>query len=206
MKTDDLIDALSSEGPGHARGRRHWPLSLAAGPLLCLAALALTLGQPLAALPRIGAAPYAMKLAFATSVALVAMFALRTSGIPGRHLAGRLMVLAVPFAGVVALAGMEVAATDPVWPGRTWARCVTAIALLTPLGFTAAILLLRRLAPTRLRLSGGLAGIAAGAIAASAYALWCPETTALFLLAWYAGPILAAGALGAVLGPPLLKW
>lgn len=206
MKTDELIEALSREGPGRVPGGWRWPLPLVAGLLLCLATVAVALGQPLAALPRIGAAPYAMKLAFAASVALVGMFALRTSGIPGRRLAGRLLVLTIPFAAVLALAAMEVAATDLVWPGRTWAQCVTAIALLTPLGFTAAILALRRLAPTRLRLSGGLAGIVAGAIAASAYALWCPEATAVFLLAWYAGPILAAGAVGALLGPRVLRW
>jgi len=206
MKTDELIEILSREGAARTSAGWYWPLPLAAGALLCLAALALTLGQPLAALPQIGAAPYAMKLAFAASVALAGILALRASGMPGRRLGGRLLVFAFPFAAVLALAGMETAATDPVWPGRTWAQCVTAIALLTPLGFAAAILALQRLAPTRLRLSGALAGVVAGAIAASAYALWCPETTAVFLLAWYAGPILAVGAMGAMLGPRLLRW
>ena len=206
MTTDDLIAALSREGAGAAAGRWRWPLALVAVLVLCLAALALALGPPLAALPQIGAAPYAMKLAFAASVAVAGALALRAAGSPGRPLAGRLLVLTVPFAAVLALAGMELAAAEPAWPGRTWAGCLAAIALLAPLGFAAGIGALRRLAPTRLRVSGALAGIVAGAVAASAYALWCPETTAVFLLAWYGGPILAAGAAGALLGPRLLRW
>ncbi|MCA1662608.1 MAG: DUF1109 domain-containing protein, partial [Novosphingobium sp.] len=92
------------------------------------------------------------------------------------------------------------------FPGATWLRCLTAIGLLAPPAFIAISLALRRLAPTRLRLSGFVAGIAAGGIAASAYALWCPETDALFLAAWYALPIVAMGLLGALAGPRLLRW
>lgn len=206
MKTDELIEALSRDRPGRTQARQGWALPLLASLALSLAALASILGEPLAALPEIGAAPYVMKLAFAASAAIGGALALRAAGTPGRSLGGRLLVLAVPFAALVVLAGMEIVATEPVWPGRTWARCLAAIALLSPLGFVACAAILRRFAPTRLRLSGALAGIVAAALAGGAYALWCPETTALFLLSWYAGPILLAGAVGAALGPHLLRW
>jgi len=206
MNTEDLIEALSRDGPGARRVGGRWAVLLVAALGLCLAALALAFGPPLTALPRIGAAPYAMKLAFAVSVAVVGALALRMAGLPGRRLATRLAVLALPFVAVLGLAAMELAATEPAWPGRTWFRCLSAIALLTPLGFAAGILALRRLAPTRLHVAGALAGVVAAAIAASGYALWCPETTAVFLLAWYAGPMLVAGAAGALLGPRLLRW
>jgi hypothetical protein len=184
MNTDALIETLAQDGLNPTRGLWRWPVPLLAALALALAALGLALGRPLAALPQIGAAPYAMKLAFALSVAALGALALQAAGKPGKPLTGRLAILAVPFAAVLALATMELAALEPVWPGRTWARCAASIALLTPLGFAAAVTLLHRLAPTRLRLAGALAGIVAGGLAASGYALWCPETTAVFLLAW----------------------
>lgn len=206
MRTEDLIDTLARQQPVAQRGSLRWTLPLAASLLASLAALALLLGQPLPALPQIGAAPYIMKLTFAVSVAIIGGLALKASGTPGRGLTVPLLILAIPFSAVVGLAGLEINALEVGLPGRTWLRCLTAIALLTPLGFAACTGSLRRLAPTRLRVSGALAGMVAASIAASAYAFWCPETTATFLLAWYALPILAAGGIGALLGPALLRW
>lgn len=206
MKTEMVIDRLSQEGAGAPGRRLPWASVLLAAFGLCLAALALALGQPFAALPRIGAAPYAMKLAVAAFVAVAGAFALRAAGTPGRPVGRHLAALAIPFAAVLVLAATELAATEPDWPGATWVRCLTAIALLTPVTFAAAVMACRSLAPTRPRLTGALAGLFAAGAAASAYALWCPETNATFLLTWYAGPILVAGAVGALLGPRLLRW
>jgi len=64
----------------------------------------------------------------------------------------------------------------------------------------------RRLAPTNLPLAGLLAGLASGSAAAVVYALFCPETTAAFLATWYTLGILAAGLIGLLVGPRLLRW
>ena len=64
----------------------------------------------------------------------------------------------------------------------------------------------RRLAPTRLRAAGAAAGLSAGACAAAVYCLHCPEASAIFVLTWYSLGIALAGALGALLGPRLLRW
>jgi hypothetical protein len=64
----------------------------------------------------------------------------------------------------------------------------------------------RRLAPTRLRAAGAAAGLAAGASAATLYCLHCPETSALFVLTWYSLGIAMMTAIGALLGPRLLRW
>jgi hypothetical protein len=68
------------------------------------------------------------------------------------------------------------------------------------------MLALRSLAPTRLRLAGTAAGLAAGAVGASVYQLHCPELAAPFLGTWYVLGILAPAALGALIGPRLLRW
>ena len=205
--TDDLIDRLARDGaaPGRVPPARFvW---LAAGALmLSLLLLALALGAPLAALPALGLAPYAMKLAFTLAVALAALAALWRAGKPGEKLSVRASVLAMPFAAVLLLAGFEIATLGPAWPGATWLRCTAIIGLL---GLLCALIMahpMRAMAPTRLRQAGAFAGVAGGGIAATAYALWCPETTALFLVSWYALPILALGGLGTLLGPRLMRW
>jgi hypothetical protein len=65
---------------------------------------------------------------------------------------------------------------------------------------------LRGLAPTRLRLTGGIAGFAAGSIGALAYSLHCPELAAPFIGVWYLLGITICASLGVWAGPRLLRW
>nr|WP_304656112.1 DUF1109 domain-containing protein [Neorhizobium galegae] len=65
---------------------------------------------------------------------------------------------------------------------------------------------LRRGAPTDLRLTGFIAGIAAGAAGAWVYSWFCTENGMPFVLIWYSLGILLAGILGSLLGPRLLRW
>jgi hypothetical protein len=65
---------------------------------------------------------------------------------------------------------------------------------------------LRGLAPTRPRAAGLAAGLLAGAIGAFAYALACHEVSVAFVALWYSLGIALSGALGALLGPRLLRW
>lgn len=208
MNTDELVERLATSpapAPG-ASPRLRFALPLAVAAFGAMTLLALALGAPLGELTRTGPAAFSMKLGFALSLALASGAALFASGRPDARLRIMLAIIAVPFLAVIALAGMEVVAARPEWPGETWARCVASIVLLTPFVFGGAVIALRRLAPTNLRLSGALAGILSASVAAGAYALWCPETEAIFLLSWYAAPIAFAGFVGAVFGPKLLRW
>jgi hypothetical protein len=65
---------------------------------------------------------------------------------------------------------------------------------------------LRSLAPTRLTLSGAVAGMLAGATGAFIYAFHCTEVSAPFMTVWYTLGIVVVGAVGAVLGRTLLHW
>jgi hypothetical protein len=65
---------------------------------------------------------------------------------------------------------------------------------------------LRQLAPTRLRLAGAGAGLLAGALGATVYGLHCPETGAAFVATWYSLGVATWAAIGAALGPRLLRW
>jgi hypothetical protein len=79
------------------------------------------------------------------------------------------------------------------------------LALAVPI-FAGLLWSFRRLAPTRLRAAGAAAGLAAGAWAATIYCLHCPEASAIFVLTWYTLGIVLAAAIGALLGPRVLRW
>jgi hypothetical protein len=90
--------------------------------------------------------------------------------------------------------------------GKSWIFCPWLVLLLAAPIFVGLLWSFRRLAPTRLRAAGAVAGLAAGAWAATVYCLHCPEVSALFVLTWYSLGIALAAGVGALLGPRLLRW
>lgn len=87
-----------------------------------------------------------------------------------------------------------------------WRLCSLNIAFLSMPGFIAALLAVRGLAPTRLRLAGFAAGLMAGATATIAYSLNCPQMGVPFWAVWYVLGMAIPGAAGALLGPRWLRW
>lgn len=122
-----------------------------------------------------------------------------------------LWILAVPvvlLAGVGIVEMMRVPSSEwlAMWLGQSWKQCPGIVLRLSIPIFIGLLWAYRRLAPTRLRLAGGAAGLAAGASAATLYCLHCPESSAIFVLTWYTLGIGLAAAIGALLGPRLLRW
>jgi hypothetical protein len=117
----------------------------------------------------------------------------------------------VPFLLLAAVAIAEMAHVPPgewfaMWLGRSWTKCPWLVLMLAAPIFIGLLWSFRRLAPTRLRATGAAAGLAAGAWAATLYCLHCPEVSALFVLTWYTLGIGLAAAIGALVGPRLLRW
>jgi len=90
--------------------------------------------------------------------------------------------------------------------GRSWKSCPWRVLALSLPALAALFWALRGLAPTRARLAGWAAGLLAGSLGALGYALYCPELSAAFVFVWYTLGILATAAIGAALGPRLLRW
>lgn len=213
IATEDLIRQLAADTRPRRRGAAPLRLGLGvlAGALASLVLVSLWLGAPLAAVPHTGVPAFAMKLSFASIMLASSGILLLVAGRPGQRVGARLGWLAVPPALVLAMAMMELFMKarpfpEETWLGSTWQTCLLAIT-----GFSIPILLgvawaFKRLAPTDLRLAGFLAGLTSGSAAACVYALFCPETTATFLASWYTGGILAAGMIGLVAGPRLMRW
>lgn len=213
MKTNDLIAALAADiAPiDPARADRRFFVKLAGGAVLALTAVLLLMGlRP--DLPAAAALPmFWVKLIFPASLALAALVVLRRLSYPGMRLGRAPAAAALPvtvvwiFAGLVLLAAPAGGRLALVL-GETWIQCPISIALLSVPALALALWAARELAPTRLALAGAAAGLFAGAVAAFAYALHCPETQAPFLAVWYVlGMLIPTGA-GALLGRRVLRW
>lgn len=151
------------------------------------------------------------KLAFPGTVAGISLLWVLRLSRPGMP-AGRLPVgLAFPALGMGLLAAWSLGKADPadraaLVLGSTWQVCTLNIALVAVPVFVGGFWALKGLAPTRLALTGAVAGLMAGAAGAVVYALHCPEMDAPFLLVWNGLGMLLPAAAGAALGPRLLKW
>ena len=213
MKTDDLVTMLATSAGPVVPGAtaRRYATALAWGAFGSVLIMALLLGvrpdlRQAALLPM-----FWIKLAFPLSLAAAALAASTRLSRPGVRLGCIPVALAVPVLMVWMMAawGLFVAAPDErvaMVVGNTWNLCPIFVAIVSVPSFIAAMWAMSGLAPTRLTLSGAAAGLLAGAIGAAAYAVHCDEMQAPFLAVWYVLGMLIPAAVGAVLGPRLLRW
>lgn len=213
MKTDELISLLAAgEGPvqRHALARRFSVAMLggALGALLLTAVIYGVRGD----LAVVAHTPlFWAKLALPASLALLALRLAQRLARPGSHGWAAWVVLGAPLLLVWLGAGLSLAGAAPearaeLILGRTWRTCALNISLLSVPAFIAVFWALRGLAPTRLRQAGAAGGLLAGATAAVAYCLHCPEMQMPFWGVWYVLGMLIPTAVGALLGPRLLRW
>lgn len=213
MNTDDLIEALACDARRVPAWRAGGRIACCAGMALVAAAVVvwLTLGLRPDLWAVMDDVSFLMRQAYTLSIAGFGGLLLLRLGQPGAPVRLPLAGLGVTVAVIlIAVIAEQSAISGPAHMeallGQSWRSCtlrVVAISLVaTPFLFVAA----RRLAPNRPTLSGFVAGVVAGALAASAYGLFCPEVTVSFMASWYTLGMLGAGAFGAVIGRFLLRW
>ena len=213
MKTDDLVTMLAT-GSGvvepDAAGRRY-ATAIGWGGFGAMLLMALLLGvrQDIgqAALQPI----FWVKLGYVVCLAMASLFALSRLSRPGVSLAAVAPALAAPLLLMWTLAAISLTGANPTEResllfGTTWASCPFRIAMLSVPVFVAVTWAMKGLAPTRLSLAGGAAGLASGAIGAVVYSLHCREMGAPFLATWYALGVLIPAVIGTLLGPRMLRW
>lgn len=152
-----------------------------------------------------------VKVGFVAGLVGASLLAALRLAQPGRHLAWVPLALAAPVITIWGLAALELVQSDPaarvrLLMGSTASSCPLLIALLSAPLFVTLMWAMRELAPTRLRLAGAGTGLLAGSLGALVYSLHCPESAAPFIAFWYLLGILIPTALGALLGPRLLRW
>lgn len=211
--TDVLISRLASEARpiGRSRALSRLVLSLICAALAVLASVAFWIGDPLLGARTLDVMTVGVKSGFTLALVLLSGHMLYRSGRPNHDPRASLPWVAVPFAALAAIALIAFAGASPdarpaLLFGNSWSDCLISVTALSLPVFAAVVLAFRAFAPTDLKLTGSLAGLTSGSLAAFVFALHCPEGSPLFVLVWYGLAILATTALGRLAGPKLLRW
>jgi hypothetical protein len=214
MKTDDLVNMLSTNVEAvDWRGLSRTILGAAGlGALAALAIMMLVFG-PRTDMSDVRAWAFlALKFAFAGAIVAISLAYLVRIARPGGERRVSTVLLGLPFAAAMAAFAISLVLTPiPDWRalifGRHWLLCLMCIPLNAIPPFAAIVLALRLFAsPTHLARAGALAGLAGGSISAFIYALHCTDDSVAFVALWYGLTIALCAAIGALLGPRLLRW
>ena len=211
MKTNELIDMLSTGPDAAPPSARVLLLPVLGGLLASTVIMMVLLGVRPNLLEELALPAFWAKLVFSLASAAAAWLAAKRLSAPGARTAALPFYLGAPVLVVWLAAAAALFDATPdmrasLFWGSTWRYCPLLIALISLPVFAAALNVMRKRAPTRLRLAGAAAGFAAGAAAAAIYCLHCPELSIVFVGFWYLIGMLIPTALGALLGPRLLVW
>jgi hypothetical protein len=213
MKTDDLISMLAVNNEAvHATAMpKRLPWALLGGLVGGLVLMVLAFGLRKDFAQAVWLPMFWFKLVFAFALALPAWILTLRLGHPGLPLGHLGRALVVPWFVLTALALVVWVQTPAptrtaLVLGTTWASCAFNISLVSLPSFVGLFWTLRGLAPTRLALAGACAGLGSASLGTFIYALHCPEMEAPFLAVWYVLGLAIPTALGALLGPKLLRW
>ena len=189
---------------------RRLAIGVCAGAAVSAVLIALTFGfRP--DMVRAGGAMFWVKLAYGLGLGGLALWTCERLARPAGRSGRRARWLAAPVLALAGLAAWQLASAPaamrtPMLMGHSALLCPWLILgfSMPPLaGLTWAA---RGLAPTRLRLTGAMIGLAAGGAGVVVYALHCDERAAPFLALWYTLGMLFSGLVGALTGPRLLRW
>ncbi len=210
MKTDDLIRALTADS-------EHMGTPFTSAIVLAFGAAAATVIFAIWVGPRADFQSALLTVRFPFKVLVIAALAIAAAGLmlrAGRP-GARLMPWLVPAIITIGTLAFGAAAELFVLPSNQWfvnwkgtnlTFCLIIIPTLAIVPLIAAVIGLRYGAPSNPVLAGAIAGLAAGAFAATLYALNCNNDSPLFVATWYPiaiGFVVAAGAIG---GSRLLRW
>ena len=120
------------------------------------------------------------------------------------------MLLSAPALLAIAIVA-EVATVPPnqlqsQWLGTNALLCLTFIPLIGVGPLSVILFALKRGAPTNPALSGAIAGLVAGGLAATFYAAHCFDDSLLFVATWYSLAVSLLACIGAVAGKRFLRW
>ncbi|MGE6781390.1 NrsF family protein [Ensifer adhaerens] len=212
MDTNDLIKALAADNrrPGLSMNTV-WKGAAAGAILLAACVFFIMLGPRADIAAAAETLRFLFKFVVAIALAATAFAAVRAAARPEADLRRLLPYLATAPVLVAASVVLELLAV----PSDTWATrligtnslvCLTFIPLIGLAPLALFLLALRHGAPSRAELSGALAGLAAGGIAATFYAAHCPDDSPLFVATWYTIAVLILTVLGMIGARLAVRW
>ena len=211
MKTGQLIDMLAQgSGPAPRRVvmlRLGMALVLGIAVSSAVSTLSLGLNPDLAGM----GSPLVLKLVYVAGIAAGATWLTARLARPGATWGSALTSVILVFGAMCCLACLDWTQANlnqraALLFGQSWTTCPWRVAALAVPALALGFLAVRGLAPTRLRLAGASIGLMAGGLGAFGYALHCPELSPVFVVTWYSLGMLVPAALGAALGPRILRW
>lgn len=212
MDTNDLIRTLAADNDTHERpvGNVLLVALLLAMPVafaLFLAGLGMrpdvmtAMGNPFFDLK------FAITLALAGSAIAISLHLSRPEASLGRWgwlLAIPLGLLGIGLMGEMMMPHRTSMSTRLI--GSNSKVCLTAIPLLSLPLLAAALIALRRGAPSRPAVAGAFAGLLSAGLAATLYASHCTDDSPMFVATWYSIAIALVTAIGALAGSRVLRF
>ena len=152
-----------------------------------------------------------LKVCFALSLLGVGLYEATQSAVPGKPKSNFYWKLALPILliwviGYWTLTSPSSSTTLEAIKGSSWQVCSLLIAFLSTPIFILIFWALKDMAPMRPRLTGFMAGLFSGGLAASIYSLHCPELSPVFVGIWYLMGMMIPAITGAILGRKILGW
>jgi hypothetical protein len=211
MNTDELI-ALLAHDAGPARGPKPQQVGgrLAVALAVC-GVMVLYLGLNPKLSEFASTSVFSLKMVWLFAMVVFSATLVYRMVHPGRQMGNApwaigLALLAMGGQGMSQLLQAPVAQRSALALGTSWQVCTLNIAFIALPVLAALMWTLRDMAPTRPALTGAMAGLCAGALAAMLYSLHCTENSFTFYALWYSGGMGLSAVLGAVLGNRFLRW
>jgi hypothetical protein len=212
MKTDDLINAITQDARAElpSIAGRIWA-ALAIGGLIALALFT----QMLGARPDIAHAlqTWRFDAKLITTVVCLAVAQWLTVRLaspdvdPGKALRALLLPLLLL---AVAVASEILTSPADTWFARAIGSnsrlCVVSIVILSMAPLATLLVALRVGAPRSPAIAGTAAGLLAGGLAATLYAVHCVDDSPLFVALWYPPAVALVTATGGAIGHRVLRW
>jgi len=212
MDTGELIQVLAADAK---RPRTSLPSTwwCAASFAIVLAAIVFyaTVGLRPDIATAVGTLRVLFKFALMLTLAGTAFGALRMLSRPEGNWRRALPLLAAAPALLIAAVVLELMSV----PRETWSEramgasnvyCTILIMMIGIGPLSLFLLALRHGAPTSPRISGAVAGLLAGGISATIYALHCTDDSPLFVAVWYGMALAGLAVLGSIAAPRLARW
>ena len=213
MKTDQLIALLATgvEPVDADVVRRRFARALGSSAMFAILLMLMLLGVRPDLVAAAQLPMFWVKLAFPALLVAGGLVAVVRLSRPGVRLGGAPAAIAAPVLAIWMLAALVLMNAVPAERsslifGGTWIFCLLTITALALPIFIGALWAMKGLAPTRLALAGGAAGLLAGAGGALVYALHCTEMAPSFLAIWYVIGMAIPSAVGTAIGPRVLRW
>jgi hypothetical protein len=212
MRTEDLINVLVVDlTVSKVRFRQTLVAAIAIGSIIAAIALSFSIGVR----PDIGQAlrtpRFLFKFVFSLSLATTTaglLWRLARPGVPAGAWAWAWLAAPVLLLGavMVELIVMPASTWLPRLVGTNAGFCLMLIPFLSIGPLACIMLALRQGAPTKPGLTGAVAGLVAGGIAATLYASHCNDDSPLFVATWYSLAVGIVAFVGYVAGSRFLRW